>query len=73
MLIRKSLGVKPAPTPKDKKWQEIALERMGIKPGICKCCGGKMKTIKSLPNMFRMKGRDPPLKIKSNEQCTINQ
>ena len=73
MLIRKSLGVKPAPAPKDKKWQEIALERMGIKPGICKCCGGKMKTIKSLPNMFRMKGREPPLKIKSNEQWTADQ
>ena len=36
------------------------LERMGIKPGICKCCGGGMKVVKTMPNMFRASSRAPP-------------
>lgn len=39
-------------------WQEIVFERMGIKPGICKCCGGKMIIIETIPNLFRQ--RAPP-------------
>jgi len=60
-LIRSSLGVTaPEGFPKGTKWQEIVMERMGIKPGICKCCGGRMKVIKTIPNMFRENSRAPP-------------
>ncbi len=43
-----------------KTWQEIAFERMGINPGVCKCCGGHMVIIKILPNHFRNRTRAPP-------------
>jgi len=46
----------------NKPWQEIAFERMGIKPGVCKCCGGKMIIIENIPNRFRTSQRAPPNK-----------
>jgi len=61
--IRASLHVRaPVSAPKDKSWQEMVFERMGIKPGVCKCCGGKMVIIQSLPNRFRSAQRAPPQK-----------
>lgn len=61
-LVRASLGVSVAEVlPQAVKWQEIAMERMGIKPGVCKCCGGKMKMIVTLPNLFRKSSRAPPV------------
>ena len=58
--IRKYLKVTPLSQPKDKTWQEIVMERMGISPGICKTCGGKMQVIESMPNQFRERKRAPP-------------
>jgi len=40
--------------------QETVFERMGIKPGICKCCGGKMVVVDIIPNRFRASQRAPP-------------
>jgi len=61
LKIRASLRVRaPASKPKDKSWQEIVFERMGIKPGICKCCGGKMVLIQKFQNHFRSPPRAPP-------------
>lgn len=41
-------------------WQKIAFERMGIKPGVCKCCSGKMVVVEFIPNCYRKKQRAPP-------------
>jgi len=61
VLIRASLNAKPPTTKaKEKPWQEIVFDRMGIKPGICKCCGGKMVVIENIPNRFRTSTRAPP-------------
>ena len=61
--IRASLKTKPPPVAAQAKpWQQIVFERMGITPGICKCCGGKMVIIQSLPNHFRSAQRAPPQK-----------
>ena len=58
-IIRTALGVAQVKqSTATKPWQEIAFERMGIKPGICKCCGGKMVIIETMPNLFRQ--RAPP-------------
>jgi len=64
-LIRASLKTKPPvlQTSTGKTWQEIALVRMGINPGVCKCCGGHMVIIKTLPNQFRTRLRAPPDKL----------
>jgi len=60
-IIRKALRAQPAP-PKTggKPLKEIALERMGIKPGICKCCGQRMVVVEIIPNRYRKKQRAPP-------------
>ncbi len=59
--IRASLKVKPPTTlAKDKSWQELVFDRMGIKPGVCKCCGGEMVVIETIPNRFRAPTRAPP-------------
>ena len=58
--IRKSLRIKATRSPKGKTWQEIVFERMGIKKGVCNCCGGKMELIDSWPNQFRLRQRAPP-------------
>jgi len=56
-----------------KPWQEIAFERMGIQPGICRCCGGKMIITKTIPNRFIPGKRAPPVKktSKSLNYCMI--
>lgn len=60
-LIRASLNARPpASKANEKPWQEIVFDRMGIKPGICKCCGGKMVVIENIPNRFRASTRAPP-------------
>ena len=61
--IRSSLKVNPAPNKQSKKkWQEIVFERMGIKPGVCNCCQGKMQIIQTFPNRFHQRQRAPPEK-----------
>jgi len=59
-LIRKDLGAKAPQSPKSKTWQEVVMERMGIQPGKCNSCGGKMQLIDSWPNQFRQNQRAPP-------------
>ena len=59
-IIRLHLKVTPLLRPADKTWQEIVMERMGIKPGICKDCGGNMVIIDSMPNLFKQRNRAPP-------------
>jgi len=61
--IRKSLKTIAPKKNIDKPWQQIAFERMGIKPGYCKCCGGKMIIIEFIPNQYRKKQRAPPTEI----------
>jgi hypothetical protein len=60
-LIRRSLGTKP-PAPLGDQWMLIVLERMGIVPQKCKCCGGKMIVITSLPDKFHLPRAPPKLK-----------
>jgi len=60
-LIRFSLNAVPPCVTIKKSWQEIAFERMGIQPEICKCCGGKMVITKTLPNRFFPWKRAPPV------------
>jgi len=60
-LIRTSLNARtPSSKAKEQPWQEIVFDRMGIKPGICKCCGGKMVVIENIPNRFRASQRAAP-------------
>ncbi len=65
-IIRKSLNAIAPPVPTKKSWQKIAFERMGIKPGVCKC-GGKMVIIETIPNRFMIGKRAPPHVKLSNE------
>lgn len=58
--IRQALKTKAPSSQSNKSWQEIAFERMGIKPGICKCCTGKMVIVEFIPNQYRKKQRAPP-------------
>jgi len=46
---------------------------MGIRPGICNCCGGKMVIIETIPNRFVPGKRAPPVKktSKSLNYCMI--
>lgn len=63
-IIRSSLNVISSPVSTTAKpWQEIAFERMGIKPGVCKCCGGEMVIIQILPDQFRNGTRAPPANL----------
>jgi len=59
-IIRAFLKVRPKSVPAKKTWQEIVFERMGIKPGVCKCCGGKMVIIEVIPDRIMKKQRAPP-------------
>lgn len=59
-IIRAYLKAKPKSVPSKKTWQEIVFERMGIKPGVCKCCGGQMIIVQVIPNRFMKKPRAPP-------------
>lgn len=62
-IIRADLEESPPPVNKTKPWQDIVFERMGIKPGVCKCCGGEMVVVESFPNRFRAKPRAPPIEV----------
>jgi len=57
-IIRANLKAKPLETKTECTWQDIVFQRMGIKPGTCKCCGGKMIIVETMPNQFRQ--RAPP-------------
>jgi hypothetical protein len=72
-IIRTSLNAAPPYITTKKLWQEIAFERMGIQPGVCKCCGGKMVIIKTIPNRFSPGKRAPPVNStnKSLSYCMI--
>ena len=72
-IIRASLNATPTCVTTKKPWQEIAFERMGIRPGICNCCGGKMVIIETIPNRFVPGKRAPPVKktSKSSNYCMI--
>jgi hypothetical protein len=59
-LIRTALKVAPIIDTTKKQQQEIVFERMGIKQGMCKCCGGKMVIVEIIPNQFRKSQRAPP-------------
>ncbi len=60
-MIRASLKARaPITQAKYKSWQEIVFGRMGIKPGVCKYCGGKMVVIEIIPNQFHNFPRAPP-------------
>ncbi len=59
-IIRGDLGDAPIVNNSNRPWQEIVFERMGIQPGICKCCGGKMSIIHALPDQFHKPKRAPP-------------
>ena len=59
-IIRKELKAynyeKPDP---EKSQMDILFERMGINPGKCNHCGGKMHVIKIVANKFRIRNKDP--------------
>lgn len=59
-IIRACLKQSPPKDNSDKPWQEIAFEKMGIKPGVCKSCGGDMVVIEIIPNKFHVSQRAPP-------------
>lgn len=65
-IIRLALRAKPAcPGLPGQDWKDIVFKRMGIKPGVCKCCGGKMVIVDVLPNKFRKRQRAPPIRSPS--------
>ncbi len=71
-IIRNSLNAAPPRATTKKSWQEIAFERMGVKPGVCKCCGGKMVIIETIPNRFIPDKRAPPGKnINKSVSCCM--
>jgi len=59
-IIRASLKAKPLVKDLQKPLLESVFEKLGIKPGICKCCGGQMVIIEKIPNQFRLPQRAPP-------------
>lgn len=60
-IIRLALKARPAcPGKPGQAWQDIVFERMGIKPGVCKCCGGTMVIVEIVPNRYRKRQRAPP-------------
>ncbi|HYX05361.1 MAG TPA: transposase [Bacteroidales bacterium] len=67
--IRKDLKATAPVRKKDKTSQQLAFERMGITPGICKCCGSRMVIIEFIPNQYREKQRAPPTpKLQPNKK-----
>lgn len=64
-IIRAYLKVSPLAKASSKTIRELALERMGITPGVCKC-GCRMVIIEILPNRFRKRQRAPP-----EELCNV--
>ncbi|MEA1878607.1 MAG: transposase [Bacteroidota bacterium] len=74
-IIRGHIGTAPTCEVHQRPWQEIAFEKMGIKPGFCKCCGGKMVVIETMPNQFRKRQRAPPVsrnKILPSNEIILN-
>ena len=71
-IIRVALKQTPPPESSAKPWQEIALERMGIKPGICKSCGGAMVIIEILPDQFHRNQRAPPAEMETSDLNSCN-
>ena len=70
--IRRELKSKAPVQKKDKTWQQIAFERMGITPGICKCCGARMVIVEFIPNRYRNRQRAPPIpKLQPNEKFNV--
>ena len=67
-IIRAELNATPVER-NQKTWQEIAFEKMDIKPGVCKCCGGKMIVIEIIPNQFRKRQRAPPISRLNTLAC----
>lgn len=67
--IRASLKVK-APVG-EKNWKEVVFERMGISPGACKSCNGKMVVVEIIPDQFRKRQRAPPTRVARSEQELI--
>jgi len=68
--IRKALGTKSvADDAPPQLWQQIAFERMGIRPGVCKCCGGTMVIVQVIPDQFHQGKRAPPDKRKNPTAC----
>lgn len=60
-IIRNDLGVNTPADTNTLTWQEVAFKKMGIQPGICKCCGGEMVIIQAFANRFRNnRQRAPP-------------
>lgn len=66
-IIRASLKAAPLAGAQHKTVLEAVFEKLGIKPGICKCCGGEMVVIKIIPNQFRKSQRAPPGNKRFNE------
>jgi len=62
-LVRLSLGQKTIDVT-EKTWQEVVFEKMGIKPGVCKCCGGKTIVVQAIPDQFHKRQRAPPIQEK---------
>jgi len=54
-LIRKALKQSLPKSFSDQEIKEKALSRMGIKPNLCKKCGGNMEIIQLIPNQFKRK------------------
>lgn len=70
-IVRKALGTKPGGEGRPPlSWQQIAFERMGIKPGVCKCCGGTMLIVQIIPDQFYQGERAPPDKGKHPKACS---
>ncbi|NJO87761.1 MAG: hypothetical protein HC831_01490 [Chloroflexia bacterium] len=58
-VIRKALKVVPKSST-DGDVMEAIFSKMGIQPGVCKSCGGKMVVVEIIPNRFKKKQRAPP-------------
>lgn len=68
-LIRHALGTSPMVANNGQSWQELVFARMGIQPGVCKCCNGKMVLIQTIPDQFHKPKRAPPLPWKDTTPC----
>ncbi|MBD3328002.1 hypothetical protein GF340_01730, partial [Candidatus Peregrinibacteria bacterium] len=66
-IIRAALKQNPAPVSSERPWQDIAFEKMGIQPGICKSCGGAMVIIEILPDHFHNNQRAPPAEMETSD------
>lgn len=74
-IIRKALKPNAPASAKKETWQEIVFKRMGIQPGICKYCGGRMVITQTIPNLFLERQRAPPAtgnKTKTISACISN-